>query len=338
MSPTVSVCMPTYNQAKYLPEAIESVLRQTFLDFELLIIDDRSTDNSADIIQSYSRRDQRIRFLVNEHNIGMVNNWNRCIEEASGEYIKFLFGDDVLASPAALARMVSVLESNDRIVLVASARNLIDHQSRVKNVISEYVGRSPCDGKQVIMDCLLDQQNRVGEPSVVLFRKRQAMRGFDRRYRQIVDLEMWFHVLEQGMFAYIHDPLCSFRHHDTQQTRFNLEQCLHIDEPHMLIQDYAGKPYVRFSRVMRAYMTYFPAYGLWKLYKKRRRISRKAARERMERLYGYPLLKFYAFLPVYRTIKYYLKYKKRFLMRYLAYSDRLKLKNRTSDAANAHTK
>jgi hypothetical protein len=106
----------------------------------------------------------------------------------------------------------------------------------------------------------------------------------------------------------------------------------------MLIQDYAGRPYVRFSRVMRAYMTYFPAYGLWKLYKKRRRISRKAARERMERLYGYPLLKFYAFLPVYRTIKYYLKYKKRFLMRYLAYSDRLKLKNRTSDAANAHTK
>lgn len=313
MNPIVSVCMPTYNQAKYLPAAIESVLRQTFTDFELLIIDDCSTDESADVIGTYARKDRRIRFIINDCNIGMVNNWNKCLEMASGEYIKFLFGDDMLSSPFAIERMLSLIKSDERIVLVASARNLIDHQSRVLGVMSEYIGRSPRDGKQVIMDCLLDQRNRIGEPSVVLFRKRHAARGFDPRYRQMVDLEMWFHLLEQGMFAFIREPLCSFRIHDTQQTRFNLEQCLCIDERHMLIMDYVTRPYVKFSTLMRLYMTYHPAYGEWKLYKRHGRISRETACRRIKIRYGYTLPKFLALRPLYRLIKHYLKVKRWFL-------------------------
>lgn len=312
--PTVSVCMPTYNQAKYLPEAIESVLRQTYADFELLIIDDYSTDGTADVISSYAARDRRIRFIINDRNVGMVNNWNKCIEMASGEYIKFLFGDDILSSSFAIERMLSLMKSDERIVLVASARNLIDHQSRVLGVMSEYTGRSLCDGKQVIMDCLLEQQNRIGEPSVVLFRKRHAARGFDPRYRQIVDLEMWFHLLEQGMFAFIREPLCSFRIHDAQQTRVNLEQCLDIDERHTLIMDYATRPYVKFSTLMRIYMTYHPAYGEWRLYKRHGRISRQTACRRIKILYGYTLPKFLALRPLYRLIKHYLKIKNWFLL------------------------
>src|SRR3974377_931912 len=96
-SPKVSVLVPTYNYARYLPEAIESVLEQDFQDFEVLISDDCSTDGSAEVIARYAAKDSRIRFKIHPANLGMVENWNWCLSEARGDYIKFLFGDDRLA-------------------------------------------------------------------------------------------------------------------------------------------------------------------------------------------------------------------------------------------------
>ena len=95
--PRVSVLIPTFNYARYLPEAIESVMQQDFREFELLIADDASTDASADIICHYAAKDARIRFTIHSRNLGMVANWNWCLSEAKGEYVKFLFGDDRLA-------------------------------------------------------------------------------------------------------------------------------------------------------------------------------------------------------------------------------------------------
>src|ERR1039458_5233071 len=95
--PRVSVLTPTFNYARYLPEAIESVLQQDFRDFELLIADDASTDGSAEIIHRYAAKDERIRFKIHSKNLGMVSNWNWCLSDARGEYVKFLFGDDRLA-------------------------------------------------------------------------------------------------------------------------------------------------------------------------------------------------------------------------------------------------
>src|ERR1700691_6171602 len=100
--PKVSVLIPTYNYARYLAEAIESVLEQDFQDFELLIVDDCSSDNTAEVVQPFCARDARVRFAVNPTNLGMVNNWQRCLDHARGSYIKFLFGDDTLANPQAL--------------------------------------------------------------------------------------------------------------------------------------------------------------------------------------------------------------------------------------------
>ncbi|HUL01093.1 MAG TPA: glycosyltransferase [Nitrospirota bacterium] len=303
MTPKVSICMPNYNFAQYLPEAIESVLKQSYTNYEFIIIDNCSTDNSADIIKRYAESDSRIQFGVNEHNVGLVNNLNLCLKKAQGEYIKFLFSDDMLASDKAVERMVSVLDSDHEIALVATSRYLIDDRSTIKKVLSEYHGKTEYAGTEIIQDCLIEQKNKIGEPSVVMFRRKHTGRGFDGRYRQAVDLEMWFHILEQGKFYYLDEPLCSFREHPRQQTHVNISDVNVIEEPFLLLQDYADKPYVRIPRCTKEYMLYVPVYAIWKLYKKKR-ISKQDAITKIKEHYNYfKFILCFPFFKVYKFIK-----------------------------------
>ena len=107
--PSVSVIIPTYNYARYLPEAVDSVLEQDFDDYELIIADDASTDNTAEVCRRYAEQDSRIRSVRHEKNLGMVENWNWCLRQARGKYVKYLLADDKFLEPYALRRMVDAL-------------------------------------------------------------------------------------------------------------------------------------------------------------------------------------------------------------------------------------
>ena len=96
MIPTISVCVPVYNGTKYLRECLDSILVQSFENFEVIIVDDQSTDATFDLAQEYPAQDARIRPFRNPHNLGMVENWNRCLDLASAEWIKFVFQDDLI--------------------------------------------------------------------------------------------------------------------------------------------------------------------------------------------------------------------------------------------------
>src|SRR5262249_61997367 len=109
----VSLCIPVWNGAAFLPEALASALGQTFRDFELLVVDDASDDASAAIAAAAG--DPRLRLLRNERRLGIPGCWNRCLEEARGVYVKFLFQDDLLA-PGALATLVNALDGEPRAV------------------------------------------------------------------------------------------------------------------------------------------------------------------------------------------------------------------------------
>src|SRR5579872_9503 len=196
--PKVSVLIPTYNYARYLPEAIESVLEQDFPDYELLIVDDCSQDESPEVIRRYAAMDNRIRCCINPSNLGMVANWNHCLSQAKGDYIKFLFGDDKLADRQALGKLVRMLDDHPSAVLAISARHIIDDNSRVIELCDHLGAGGLHPGLNVITRCLETNANLVGEPSVVLFRKQAAARGFSGQFRQIPDLEMWLHLLEKG--------------------------------------------------------------------------------------------------------------------------------------------
>jgi glycosyltransferase involved in cell wall biosynthesis len=307
MAPRVSICVPVFNSSRYLAEAFDSILEQTFSDFEVIAIDDRSTDDSPDIIRLYASRDRRIRCSINEQNVGMVKNWNKCLFSAQGEYIKYLFGDDRFASAGALRTMVAAMDADRSLSLVASARSVIDRKSHIVKVVAKYGTKDVVlPGATVIRDCLIGQRNLIGEPSAVLFRRVQGVRGFDERYRQIVDLEMWLHLLGKGDFAYFHEPLCSFRVHEQQATAGNIESAVHIEEEAMLFRDFAGDRHVRLTSLEKAYMRFIPAYNYWKLYRRHGTLTREAAREKIRALYQGNLSSFYLFFPIHRIFKFYL--------------------------------
>jgi hypothetical protein len=244
--PRVSVLIPTYNYARFLPEAIESVLAQDFRDFELLIVDDCSEDDTAGVVRPFCARDARVHFSVNASNLGLGNNWNHCLEQSRGEYIKFLFGDDKLCHPQALGKMIALLERHPSATLAASARVILDEKSKVVDVWRP-LPEGCHNGRTIITACLMENgKNLVGEPSAVLFRKSDARRGFDAGYRQMLDVEMWFHLLGKGDLAYTREPLCAFRCHPLQQTVRNTDSGVAWKEHAVFIASHAVQP--RFPR------------------------------------------------------------------------------------------
>lgn len=298
--PRVSICIPSYNSARFLPQAIESVLAQRCPDYELLIIDDASDDGTREIAARYASLDDRIVLSVNDRNLGMVENWNRCLSRARGDYIKFLFGDDLLADADAIGLMAARLDADDGVSLVGSARYVIDNQGRTLQRLSCFRDRAEIDGKALIARCLGARRNPnlIGEPSTVMFRKAQAGRGFDPGYRQLVDLEMWFHLLEQGRYAHIGQALTSFRMHPGQQTAKNLQNLAYLDDLTALYGSYLGKEYVGFGFCRRRFLEYFQYYKVWKK-SRQNRVDRGLAWEKITSRYR-PWV-FFALIPWYKT-------------------------------------
>ncbi len=92
----ISVCIPVYNGEDYLKECLNSVINQSFRNFEVIVVDDQSSDASFEIARKFEARDDRVRVFQNETNLGLANNWNHCIEISHGEWIKFVFQDDLI--------------------------------------------------------------------------------------------------------------------------------------------------------------------------------------------------------------------------------------------------
>jgi glycosyltransferase involved in cell wall biosynthesis len=243
--PKVSVLIPNYNYGQFLSAAIDSVLAQDFPDYELLVVDNASTDNSRAVIQRYAGRDGRFRFQINAANIGPVPNWNLCLQEARGDYVRFLFSDDQFAHPQALGKMVAVLDANPAVVLATSAVRLIDEHGR-RLYLRDPVGRTVVEhGLEVNVRCLTQTANLVGEPSAVIFRRDAARRGFSLAYPHVVDLEMWLHLLEQGDFAYLAEPLCNFRDHPYRPALDHVAIGLAKADYGRLLREYLAKPWLQ---------------------------------------------------------------------------------------------
>ncbi|MEJ2601384.1 MAG: glycosyltransferase family 2 protein [Anaerolineales bacterium] len=123
--PRVSIGLPVFNAEKYLDQAIDSILEQTFTDFELIISDNCSTDRTREICLAYANKDFRIRYFRNEKNLGAAPNFNRVLELSVGEYFKWAACDDIVA-PDFLARCIEILDNDSTIVLCYSRAKIID--------------------------------------------------------------------------------------------------------------------------------------------------------------------------------------------------------------------
>jgi len=259
--PKISVCIPVKNGGAFLPAAVESVLSQSAEDIELILVDNCSTDGTAQWIEQKAKDTPQLRFYRNPADIGMTANFNACLKYAAGEYVKFLCADDLLL-PRSLRRMSDVLDNDPKVALVVGGRRLID-ESGAKVGTQCYAGRDvTVPGTEVINRCLFGG-NDIGEPSAVMFRRQTAQRGFHALLSQLMDLEMWFYLLERGDLANLAGEVCGIRRHPGQLTKESINTGVLIDENVALFEEYGAKPYVRKTFFNMAMRKARMAYRVW---------------------------------------------------------------------------
>ena len=233
--PLVSVCIPTYNGERFIDEALQSVFSQTYKNIELIISDDKSADNTINIIIS-AMKNCPFHYLISNHMpCGIGANWNNCIRNANGKYIKFLFQDDTLKNDC-VEKMVRLAECDDQIGLVFSKRSFICNSNdaffekwirQYSNVHNYWYNLKTINsGKALLKSCsnlLSNPKNKVGEPTSVLLRKSIFGKTdcFNEQLVQVLDYEFWYRVFKSFKVGFIDESLVNFRLHENQATQKN---------------------------------------------------------------------------------------------------------------------
>lgn len=204
--------MPSYNHAAYIRYAIDSVLAQTFTDFELIISDDASTDGSQDIIRSYT--DPRIRTVFHAKNIGLCRSYNKALEMAKGEYIAQVASDDAFL-PEKLAKQVELLEKRSDIGAVFTHVQIMDeysnidysHTAKQVTALQNQANRSHAEWLNYFFN-----QPWLSAPSQMVRASHKSQLYYDARYLRIQDLDQLQRLLVSGVrFYIIEEALTSYR-------------------------------------------------------------------------------------------------------------------------------
>jgi len=201
--PTITIIMGMYNEKKYVPEAIKSVLDQTYKCSELIIVDDASTDRSRKVVQSFE--DGRIELLVNETNQGLTYSLNRALEHASGEYIARQDADDI-SDPARLERQLQFLERHEDVAVVGTGAHLIDGGGRI---IDRRIPK--CDPG---FDDFLHKGHLIHGSIMARKSVLEDVGGYNEFFRYGQDQELWLRLAKQHSIANIAQPLYKHRIHD----------------------------------------------------------------------------------------------------------------------------
>lgn len=214
----VSVLLPVLNGERYLAQAIESVLAQKYKNLELVIFDDFSTDRSLEIIEKYAALDSRINYWRSASRQGVFQNYNQCLEQAQGEFIKPFAQDDLLNNEA-LSRCVRQFEANPSVVLVSFGHRLVDSAGVALKVSEESWSNRPFRPNAVIQSldvlkkCLFPLANNIGEASAVMYRAAFQGAGFDSRFHQYGDIDYFLRILLEGDFLRLEGSYVDVRRH-----------------------------------------------------------------------------------------------------------------------------
>ncbi|MDO8477678.1 MAG: glycosyltransferase family 2 protein [Candidatus Rokubacteria bacterium] len=259
MTPSVTVCIPTYNGAAYLAACLDSVSAQTFSDVEILVVDDRSSDESTSIANEHAQQDSRIRVVVNEATLGLVGNWNRCVQLSQGEWIKFVFQDDIIL-PECLTDMLATA-ARTQMLIVSCARDFIfepgssnedrefyrEHRALVEAI---YSGSTQQSAQQCSETALRwTGGNFFGEPTALLLRREvfETYGWFNPRLYNICDFEYCIRIASNTGTVHIPEPLALFRvHKSSVSARYKqaprLRYHVKVLDPLLIVHDFAFHP------------------------------------------------------------------------------------------------
>jgi glycosyltransferase involved in cell wall biosynthesis len=247
---TVSVCVPAFAAERFVGEAVRSVLAQTFDDFELLVADNHSPDNTAAAARTAAGRDPRVRVVVNDTNLGLVGNFNAVVAAARGRYVKILCADDTLL-PRCLEAQVRALDCNPGAVMACSRRHIVDAEGRVLLADFGLRGLRPgfVDGPAAVRAMVRVATTPFGEPSTVLFR-RDALTAagcFNDRFDSLLDCDLYARLLRLGGVAVIAETLATFRVHPSSFSSRNHHR--QASECRRLLRALAADPTFGISRL-----------------------------------------------------------------------------------------
>ena len=233
-SPKISVIMPAYNTEKYVGEAIESILNQTFSDFEFIIINDGSVDNTAKVIKQYADKDHRIKFINHKKNKGFIACLNECLDIASGEDIAKMDSDDI-SLPQRLEKQVKYLESHPFVGMVGCGYRAFD-QAEFECINPAYVGYidliKACTTTIVLLrKSIIDSFNLRFNPDFYCAEDYD----FYSRFIRYADI----HNLQEVLYLYRwHGENTSCKKNKIQQDNFNIvrQNILHIMSADTMVQ------------------------------------------------------------------------------------------------------
>lgn len=202
--PQISVVMAVYNGGEYLKLAIESILEQSFTDFEFIIINDGSTDSTPNVLTEYAHRDRRIR-IISRENKGLVASLNEGISEARAPLIARMDADDI-AYPTRFEKQFDYMQQNTEVVCVGSYYEVIDEEG-----LELTIAKAPTSDGQ-IQNALMRGHTVICHPTAMY--RTDAVRsigGYDEKFFLVEDIDLWIRLGEKGELANIPEPLLSYR-------------------------------------------------------------------------------------------------------------------------------
>lgn len=214
--PKITVLMPVYNCELYIQEAVDSILNQTFSNFEFLIIDDASTDKTVEIIQEYN--DSRIQLIIKPQNTGLSNSLNYGLSIARGEYIARMDGDDI-SLPERFAKQVAFLEDNPDVVVCGTIFSIIG-----SNTVITVPENNDAIKLAMLKKCC------IGHPTVMM--RKNILDKYSITYDVLKepaeDYDLWSRLLFKGKFHNLQEVLLKYRVHDAQVSSKRFGQQLTI--------------------------------------------------------------------------------------------------------------
>lgn len=201
--PKVSVCIPTYNQTIYLKKCIDSLLMQSFTDYEIIISDDSSNNEVKNYIESLNVN-CKLSYFHHSPSLGSPANWNYSISQATGEFIKILHHDDFFTNSESLKTFVDLLEKNPESDFAFSATHILNNKTRK-------ISKHHCSEKNLInlikLPGILFFENLIGAPSSIIYRNNNNIL-FDTRFKWLVDIDFYIsHLTKNKKIMYTSLPL-----------------------------------------------------------------------------------------------------------------------------------